>query len=150
MIREADQASDVLPGLRICPPAASASAPESRNGSGGATVATSRTLGIRRPGSLGSRSASDSEEERPDSSLESTGVGMAGTRRPEFGSAFSLGLSVGLRLGQLKKYFISFFCVFILIIYCVYVNFILFNNLIRFGVAIFIIVIISSFFIFNC
>ena len=48
----------------------------------------------RRPGSLGSRSASDSEEERPDSSLD-----PADGHPPEFGCGFSLGLSVGLRLG---------------------------------------------------
>ena len=57
----------------------------------------------RRPGSLGSRSASDSEEERPDSSLESTEIRMephaAQWNPPEFGCGFSLGLSVGLRLG---------------------------------------------------
>lgn len=55
----------------------------------------------RRPGSLGSRSASDSEEERPDSSLESADQHAYdednGPRA--FGSGFSLGLSVGLRLG---------------------------------------------------
>lgn len=53
----------------------------------------------RRPGSLGSRSASDSEEERPDSSLESNEMRSVEGGPPEFGSGFSLGLSVGLRLG---------------------------------------------------
>lgn len=62
------------------------------------------SLNNRRPGSLGSRSASDSEEERPDSSLESGEIRAddengCGVGPPEFGSGFSLGLSVGLRLG---------------------------------------------------
>lgn len=65
------------------------------------------SLNNRRPGSLGSRSASDSEEERPDSALESGEIRAddhhrlngCGVGPPEFGSGFSLGLSVGLRLG---------------------------------------------------
>ena len=69
------------------------------SGLNSSTTGSSRNSGglrpmNRRPGSLGSRSASDSEEERPDSSLD-----PADGHPAEFGSGFSLGLSVGLRLG---------------------------------------------------
>lgn len=67
----------------------SSSVGTSRNSSSGGLRPSNR-----RPGSLGSRSASDSEEERPDSSLD-----PPDGHPPEFGSGFSLGLSVGLRLG---------------------------------------------------
>ncbi|XP_046453118.1 dual specificity protein phosphatase 9-like [Daphnia pulex] len=95
--RESETAnpSEVLPNLRI-------------GGDAGlrSTTGVVRPLSLnnRRPGSLGSRSASDSEEERPDSSLESGEIRVddengIGVGPPEFGSGFSLGLSVGLRLG---------------------------------------------------
>jgi hypothetical protein len=95
--RESEMAnpSEVLPNLRI-------------GGEAGlrSTTGVVRPLSLnnRRPGSLGSRSASDSEEERPDSSLESGEIRVddengIGVGPPEFGSGFSLGLSVGLRLG---------------------------------------------------
>ena len=84
--------SDGLPNLRL------ASGDAINGGPNRTTVqrlsTSSSANNVRRPGSLGSRSASDSEEERPDSSLESKEGGP-----PEFGSGFSLGLSVGLRLG---------------------------------------------------
>lgn len=89
---ESTNSSDGLPNLRIGGGDGLRSAPGVRP----------LTLINRRPGSLGSRSASDSEEERPDSSLESGEIraddeNVCGP--PEFGSGFSLGLSVGLRLG---------------------------------------------------
>ena len=89
VIRQSETSSSTegLPNLRLCSSGAS-------NGSG------------RRPGSLGSRSASDSEEDRPDSCNDvrsASGVGASVDRvdgaPPAFGSGFSLGLSVGLRLG---------------------------------------------------
>lgn len=92
--RDAESANsgDGLPNLRI------------GGGDGLRSTPAVRPLSLnnRRPGSLGSRSASDSEEERPDSSLESGEIrpddeNVCGP--PEFGSGFSLGLSVGLRLG---------------------------------------------------
>lgn len=96
MTRESETANpnEVLPNLRI-------------GGDGlRSTTGVVRPLSLnnRRPGSLGSRSASDSEEERPDSSLESGEIRVddengIGVGPPEFGSGFSLGLSVGLRLG---------------------------------------------------
>lgn len=94
--RESETAnpSEVLPNLRI--------GGEGLRSTAG--VVRPLSLNNRRPGSLGSRSASDSEEERPDSSLESGEIrvddenGML-VGPPEFGSGFSLGLSVGLRLG---------------------------------------------------
>ena len=94
MTREShDKVPDALPSLRICPPGESLGSRNSSAGSG-------RSASNRRPGSLGSRSASDSEEERPDSSLESAEIRPDFMENPpEFGSGFSLGLSVGLRLG---------------------------------------------------
>ena len=94
MTREShDKVPDALPSLRICPPGESLGSRNSSAGSG-------RSAPNRRPGSLGSRSASDSEEERPDSSLESAEIRPDFMENPpEFGSGFSLGLSVGLRLG---------------------------------------------------
>ena len=84
VIRESETSStcsstDGLPNLRLC------SSGSSQGGGRG------------RPCSLGSRSASDSEEDRPDSST--TLAGVDGVGPPAFGSGFSLGLSVGLRLG---------------------------------------------------
>lgn len=46
-----------------------------------ANSASGNGKSIRRPGSLGSRSASDSEEERPDSSLESNEIRIAEDER---------------------------------------------------------------------
>jgi len=83
VMRESETSSsstDGLPNLRLC-----------SSGSSG---------GRGRPGSLGSRSASDSEEDRPDSSsTRAGGVDRVDGAPPAFGSGFSLGLSVGLRLG---------------------------------------------------
>lgn len=95
--RESETANpnEVLPNLRIA-----------GEGLRSTTAGVVRPLSLnnRRPGSLGSRSASDSEEERPDSSLESGEIRVDDENGilvgpPEFGSGFSLGLSVGLRLG---------------------------------------------------
>ena len=92
---ETANSTDGLPNLRI-------GGDGLRSASSG--VVRPLSLNNRRPGSLGSRSASDSEEERPDSSLESGEIRVddesgCGVGPPEFGSGFSLGLSVGLRLG---------------------------------------------------
>lgn len=94
MIRGSEKLESSLPNLRIC-------------SAGEVAPLVSRAVAVqqqrsvnRRPGSLGSRSASDSEEERPDSSLESAEIRTDFHENPpEFGSGFSLGLSVGLRLG---------------------------------------------------
>lgn len=84
---ETGKTTDGLPSLRI---------DDLRGPTGSATRPVS-VSNNRRPGSLGSRSASDSEEERPDSSLESGEIRP--DDEPDSGSGFSLGLSVGLRLG---------------------------------------------------
>jgi len=94
-----------LTSLRLPAPTPSTAAAAAAGGT--CDPSTSRSSSVRplnrRPGSLGSRSASDSEEERPDSSLESAESMLNHPRNdPEFGlglSGFSLGLSVGLRLG---------------------------------------------------